>query len=285
MSAPFAAVSERVIVQLLQAIAANKKIACTLHAEGWIIQLTHRDVHRFVYGYTFDLNSGSATYIADDKAGMSSLLAANQIPHIPHQLVLSPTVLTDAPDACADILNEQLHTTAALFGYPLVCKVNQGSGGKLVFRVADAAALDRAAAQIFRASRALSLSPYVEIYHEYRVIMLQGTALLAYEKIRPAKRHASPEKHWRHNLGQGATPRLLPLEQTVALAPLAARAMQAANLQVAAVDLVVDAEAGVHVLEVNAGIMMEHFARLHPDGEAHATAVYEQIIEAMFIES
>ncbi|MEM8486115.1 MAG: hypothetical protein AAF564_11245 [Bacteroidota bacterium] len=281
MPAPFASTRERFIVQALQAIAAAKALNCTLHADGWIIELSRPLARTLVYGYTFDLNSASATAVANDKAGMSALLDTKGIPHVPHHLVLSPTVLTAAPDACADLRNEQLHRMASAVTYPLVCKANQGSGGNLVFRVDSMPELDKAADIIFTTQRALALSPYIDIQQEYRLVMLRGEVLLAYEKIRPTTRRKDPRHHWQHNLGRGSIPKLIPPETIKILAPLAAAAMHAGNLQVGAVDII-NSAAGYQVLEINAGIMLEHFARLHEDGRKRASAIYETLVEACF---
>ncbi len=281
MPAPFASVRERFIVQSLQSIAAAKQINCTLHADGWIIELSKGAHRTLVYGYTFDLNSASATAVANDKAGMSTLLGDNNIPHVPHHLVLSPTVLTDSPDACADLLHSQLHQVASRVAYPLVCKANQGSGGNLVFRIDSPAELEKAAQTIFTTQRALSISPYVDIQNEYRVIMLHGKVLLAYEKIRPKIRRKDPGQYWQHNLGRGAQPRLVSPTIVKTLAPLAAAAMKVGNLQVAAVDII-NSDAGFQILELNAGIMLEHFARLHAEGSTRAMAIYNTLVERLF---
>lgn len=279
MPAPFASTRERFIVQSLQAIAAARQISCTLYADGWIVELAKAGQRHLVYGYTFDLNSASATAVADDKAGMSALLNAQQLPHVPHHLVLAPTVFTGKPDTCENLLHTQLHNTATHIGYPLVCKANQGSGGQLVYCVHTPAELDKAAASIFKTQRALTLSPYIDIQHEYRIIMLAGEVLLAYKKIRP--RPTSQNPYWRHNLGQGARPELLPQARIDTLAPIATAAMEAGNLTVAAVDII-NSAAGDQVLEVNAGIMLEHFAHLHDQGHPLANKVYEQLVTAVF---
>lgn len=279
MPAPFASTRERFIVQSLQAIAAASNINCTLHADGWIIELSKAGRRHLVYGYTFDLNSASASAVANDKAGMSALLYAHQLPHVTHNLVLAPAVFTGTPDSCENLLHTHLHNTAELVGYPLVCKANQGSGGQLVFCVHNRSQLEAAAADIFKTQRALALSPFIDIAHEYRIIMLQGEVLLAYEKIRPRPTPQNP--FWRHNLGQGARPVLLSPARINELVPIATAAMQAGNLSVAAVDIINKAGTDM-VLEVNTGIMLEHFARLHDSGRALGHAVYEQVVSAVF---
>jgi glutathione synthase/RimK-type ligase-like ATP-grasp enzyme len=98
--------------------------------------------------------------------------------------------------------------------------------------------------------------------------------------------------NWRHNLGQGATARLLSPAESIAL-PQHAMALCAARvlgLRFGSVDIVTSmnpaANAPRHeVLEVNSGVMMEYLVRTQPDGPALATRIYREAITAMFAET
>lgn len=85
---------------------------------------------------------------------------------------------------------------------------------------------------------------------------------------------------FRHNLGQGATPRDLDADdpRTAALCALAARAADAIGITLASVDVVEDAAGTPAVLEINAGIMMESYARVAPHGRRAAARVYDAIV-------
>jgi D-alanine-D-alanine ligase-like ATP-grasp enzyme len=88
--------------------------------------------------------------------------------------------------------------------------------------------------------------------------------------------------NWRHNLGQGATVRVLEPDSREA-APgldLAVRAAGALNLAYGSVD-VVETARGPLVMEVNAGLMMEFLARSVEGGEALARRVYRRAFEMM----
>jgi glutathione synthase/RimK-type ligase-like ATP-grasp enzyme len=89
--------------------------------------------------------------------------------------------------------------------------------------------------------------------------------------------------NWRHNLGQGATARLVDasegaMGEHVGLARAAAAAM---NLRFGSVDVVRDESGKLRILEVNSGVMMEFLARALPEGEALARRVYGAALRAM----
>lgn len=88
--------------------------------------------------------------------------------------------------------------------------------------------------------------------------------------------------NWRHNLGQGASVRLLEhsSRELAAHVALAARAAAALNLRFGSVD-VVSVAGELLVLEVNSGVMMEALAGV-PGGGAIADGVYSRALDAMF---
>lgn len=86
--------------------------------------------------------------------------------------------------------------------------------------------------------------------------------------------------NFRHNLGQGSTPRDLRAHDpsTAAGVALAARAADAIGISLASVDLVEDLGGNLAVLEINSGIMMESYARVAQDGRRVAVRVYDAIV-------
>jgi hypothetical protein len=90
--------------------------------------------------------------------------------------------------------------------------------------------------------------------------------------------------NWRHNLGQGASARVV--DHTAAAlsehVELARRAAFALNLRFGSVDVVRDAK-GVRILEINSGVMMEFLARTLPNGQALARDVYRKALHAIAV--
>jgi glutathione synthase/RimK-type ligase-like ATP-grasp enzyme len=100
--------------------------------------------------------------------------------------------------------------------------------------------------------------------------------------------------NWRHNLGQGASVKLLDIESLSdpkSTSPesrslqLALKAAKALNLVFGSVDIIEVAgpqSAGARVLEVNSGLMMEFLARSLDGGYELAQRVYRRAFELMF---
>lgn len=88
---------------------------------------------------------------------------------------------------------------------------------------------------------------------------------------------------WKHNLAWGTRPELRDLSapEMLPLRTLAEAAAAALVIEVAAIDLV-ETVAGRAVIEVNAGLMMESFARISPEFQARAAALYGMALDRVF---
>ncbi len=85
--------------------------------------------------------------------------------------------------------------------------------------------------------------------------------------------------NWKHNLGQGAEARVLDDgdPRLPALRDMALRAADAIGVRIASVD-VARSGGSYQVLEINAGLMMESFARRAPGGYALARRIYRRAV-------
>ena len=68
----------------------------------------------------------------------------------------------------------------------IVVKPNEGTSGKLVFKVLTRPALERAVSEIFSLNLNLAISPYLEIKNEVRVILVDDLPVIVYGKSRPS---------------------------------------------------------------------------------------------------
>jgi glutathione synthase/RimK-type ligase-like ATP-grasp enzyme len=68
----------------------------------------------------------------------------------------------------------------------IVVKPNEGTSGRLVFKVQDKPGLERAVSEIFSLNLNLAISPYLEIKDEVRVILVDALAVIVYTKSRPS---------------------------------------------------------------------------------------------------
>ena len=316
---PEPANADRVLVRTLRALGAERGISVTTASGGWIVRLSRGRAVAHVVGYTFPLNLASAHLLAQDKAAAAEALGAAGVPCVPHRLVLRPD-LADYVGARGNwaALLEHFHAS----GGDVVVKPNDGTGGLGVERARTVRELEAAVHAGFAEHRALSVSPFRPLAMEARAVVLDGEVLLAYEKHRlsvtgdgrrtlgalaaEASAAVPPGASgeivpagetrlvdWRHNLGRGARPAALAPEAREAVSALALRAADALGLRFASVDVVAPeagaqdtgapaASGGLLVMEANAGVMLEAYARAAPDGPEAARRVYGAALDAVF---
>lgn len=231
-------------------------------SDGWVALLIKSDRVRHVIGYTFPLNDAAAAQIANDKVATYVVLDEAHIPAIVHRVLH----LTAAP-------LEQLTSEAlGLVPLPVVTKPLTESAGIDVLRARDGKELHEAMRILARRYRVIAVAPYVEITHEYRVVVLDQEVCVLYEKHR--------QGDWRHNLHAGAVSRLVEsLDVVTALSVLAQRVMHAMNLRFAAVD-VVEADGRLAVLEVNNTVTLERFSAQNGAHANLAQKVYQDAVAA-----
>ena len=256
--------NNRIFVDAITKYCADRGIACEVKSQGWLIVMQSGDKRRFALGYDLGLNSAISHRIASDKAATSDILAMSGIACIAHTQFSNPMLTNYTP---ASGLHEAMRALLRQHPQGVVVKPNEGTSGRLVFKVTSEAELDEAARKIFASHLSLAISPFVEIEEEVRVVLIDDTPLVAYAKARGAD--------WRHNLDLGARPVLLPPGETRdACIALAIGAAQAIGIRFASVDVVrVDKE--WKVLEMNSGVMMETLGQHHPElvASAYATAL------------
>jgi glutathione synthase/RimK-type ligase-like ATP-grasp enzyme len=239
---------ERKINRIIRELCEERRIPLKTYSRDWVMQLEIGGEQKYIIGYNFPLNNATAQALCDDKSALSEVLLAHGVDAVRHHFFLYPTHASY--DESADGRQKMLELLAR-YG-EIVCKDNEGTGGRDVYKVANEQELDAAAKRIFDKEKSLAIAPYYDIEEEYRVIILDGKAELAYRKVR--------QGGWKHNLGQGALPEIVEdgrLERE--LASLASAAMSVAGVCFASVDII--RVGGEHkVLEINSGIMMENFA-------------------------
>jgi glutathione synthase/RimK-type ligase-like ATP-grasp enzyme len=259
----------RIFVDAITKYCAGRGIACEVKSQGWLIVMQRGDTRRFALGYDLGLNSAISHRIASDKAAISDILAMSDIPSIAHTQFSNPALTEYAPASGMEVA---MHALMRQHPQGVVAKPNEGTSGRLVFKVTSEAELDDAVRAIFASHLSLAISPYVEIAEEVRVVLIDDAPLAVYAKQRGAD--------WRHNLDLGARPVLLPPGAARdACIALANRAAQAVGIRFASVDIVRTAD-GWKVLEINSGVMMEALGRHHPElVDAAYTAALDKLFE------
>ena len=247
----------------------------TLLSGDWIILLEKDGVQKHIFGLDFGLNTSAAKLFARDKAATTDVLQHYAIPHITHRLFLRPTTKGARPEGNWSALSKWFIEC----GQNVVCKPNDGTGGNSVFHIQTQAELEDIIQKLFVEERAIAVSPFVHIESEYRLTVLKGVVELAYEKRK------SKEEGFKFNLNLGASAH--PITDASLLAELRDIALNTANalgITFANVDIV-KTDKGLFVLEVNSGVMFDHYAEQGEKERSTAVAVYEKALQELFFGS
>ncbi len=302
---------DRVFVAAVRAFADTHGMALEALSHDWLLILTGAGGERFpLLGYDIGLNSATTLRIANDKAATADMLAAAGVAHVPHRLFLNPDlhVYTRGSGNWTG-----LQAAFSQAGGDVVLKGNEGTSGKGVHRVRSMLELERVSHDLFRTERSIALSPWTAISRESRFVVLDGTIHLAYAKTVPSlagdgrstlralvAQAMTPEMGpslgawledldageldrvpeagerlpvgWRHNLGQGGGIGEIAVDAPGHAVALAAAA--ALKLRFGSVDVARTADGRDLVMEVNAGVMLEHFARSSPERRTRVIATY-----------
>ncbi len=173
----------RVFVKAVQSYCAQHGIAVETRSQGWLMVMQKGPRRHLAYGYDLGLNSAVTHRIANDKAATAELLEMNGIACVPHAFFPSPALGDYVPatgtwQAILDLLRQNPGG--------IVVKPNEGTSGRLVSKVLDRPALERAVNEILSLNLSLAISPYLEIQDEVRVILVDNLPVIVYGKRRPA---------------------------------------------------------------------------------------------------
>ncbi|HEV7407260.1 MAG TPA: RimK-like protein [Bradyrhizobium sp.] len=175
--------TQRVFVTAVQKYCADNGIAVETRSQGWLMVMRKGPRRHLAYGYDVGLNSAVTHRIANDKAATAELLEMNGIACVPHAFFPGPALSEYVPTA---------GTWQAMLGHlaqnpdGIVVKPNEGTSGRLVFKVLSRPALELAVSEIFSLKLNLAISPYLEIKDEVRVILVDDLPVIVYGKSRPS---------------------------------------------------------------------------------------------------
>lgn len=250
-------------IQFVNNACAELGITITWLSGSWIARLQKDNTVTYIYGYNFPLNNAVAAGIMRDKTATYEVLAQQGIPAVPHFLLRREGI----PDN-VDLADLALK----LAPLPLVVKPSiGGSGGRHVFKCETLAELQEALHKVTEGNKTIAVGPLVDVTREFRVVVLDGTVKVMFEKQRQ-------EGAWHHNLRLGAEPQEVTDKKIAAqLSKFALRVMEVLGARLAAVDIV-ETPQGLAVMEVNSGIMLGHFSEHSPANHAVAANVYKEII-------
>ena len=297
--------------EIIQEICNEDNIKYNFLSKDWVIMLEKDGKTRFVSGYKFDLNSQAIGLIADDKYALYEVLEKKGIPIIEHQIVFKKTNELDYAVGC----NTYEYVKNYFFrnNNHIVIKPNNGTCGHNVFNVTNINEIDSILDKIFVNNFSISICPFYNIKHEYRVIMLEGEAQLLYTKYLPIvigdgnklfefnydyftnkledskydrilAKNEKFEYNWKFNLSQGSIAKRLDDELLAEkLIKLAKQVCDEIHLKFGSVDIIQTEKNDLLVLEVNSGVMIENYIRLNPNEYVTVKNIYRNAIEKLFV--
>lgn len=308
--------STRNFVKIITEICNEENIGLKSFSYDWIFQLHKNGINNYIIGYQFGLNVASVHSICCDKSAASEIMSSLKIPNVEHYFFMSPVNQKYISEVGNwDVLMKKLKEYGQL-----VCKSNEGSGGNLVFRVSNQYELENAVYKIFQKSRSMAVSPYYDISNEYRAIVLDGKIKLIYFKKRPyvigdgihsirslifeylskedsnifnvnlsdedmsriMEKGECFELNWKHNLGQGSKATILQNEGIINnIETIVSIVVDKMNIRFASID-VVECNDEYKILEINSGVMMEHFSQQDDDSYKIAKEIYREAVLKMF---
>lgn len=304
---------KRTFSQVIEEVCTERGIECKSFSEDWVYLLRRGESSTRIIGYCLGLNGHAQSVICDDKAAASDLMEEAGVPHVRHIFMAPPKSPSQRP---TDEEDDPLFRLMREHG-TLVVKPNVGREGESVRHVSTNVELVRGLQQVFATHGNACVCPYVNIDEEYRVVVLDGVARLAYRKIRPhvigdgkstieeLVREATashgitlsvpPEidkdeilscgqvlvLEWRHNLIKGALASTdIADDLRKRICDLAIDATAALDTRFASVDIIVSGET-LQVLEVNGTVIMERI--LQQDAELYeiGKAIYADAMELL----
>lgn len=268
-------------VRIIRELSEELGLEAESYSNDWGFRLRKDGKTRYVVGYHFPLNRSSAKELCQDKSLTYDALRSAGVPAVPH--IFIPSVHAGGsgdPEEWRPLLEKLIRETGFV-----VVKDNYGTGGNRVFRydnIEDAIAKIQ---ELHGFIYGVAVCPWQEIHEEYRVTMLLQEPELVIRKERRFRILPDGTKEyveWRHNLGLGAVAfRVKDPEVLRRVEEVAVRASRAMDVSFASVD-VVDTDEGLKVLEVNAGVMMEHFAGQNEEDYETAKAIYRKALIKAF---
>jgi glutathione synthase/RimK-type ligase-like ATP-grasp enzyme len=310
---------QRVFVNAVRRYGERHAITIDVRSDGWLIVMQKAARRHLVFGYDVGLNSAVARGIANDKAACAEILAHSGIACVSHTLFLNPRLNAHtAPDgswrAMLDLLVQHPRGivvkpnegTSGRSVFLVSCRPQLELAVQDIFTAHTSLAiapylaiedevrvvvLDQAPLVVYGKNRPAIEGDGTQTLLELAIAatppaqrsavlpdLLRGRAKSELDTIVPAGQRRV--LNWRHNLDAGAHPVLI--EQGDARATcvrLAVKAAHAIGLRFGSIDIV-RAGGRWQILEINAGVMMEQLAGIHPDlVDAAYAAALDKVFE------
>ena len=250
-----------------------------------------------------------------DKYALYEVLKAKGIPVIEHNIVYNKTNKLDYATGCNT--HEYVKDYFIKHNQSIVIKPNNGMCGNDVFNVTNINEIDEILDKLFIKNFSISICPFYNIKHEYRVVMLDEENKLVFRKYLPIVngdgkksirellfefnnnyfqdklqdskydrvllKNEEFQYNWKFNLSQGAIAKKLENgELHEKLINIAKQVCRETNLRFASVDIIETTNSDLLVLEANSGVTIENYIKQNPNEYETVKNIYKSAIEKMF---
>ena len=244
---------DKIFHQIFREITKESGYEATRIIDG-VYELKKGNKKIYVRGKNFGLNKSLATAFATNKAQTFELLCRNKIPAVPHYELYQPleyAIFGDQEKRNKARLNAIIKKESL----PLVLKPAEGSKSKNVSLVYKKRKLKKLIKNYFFFEKTLVLSPFREIKHEYRCVVLNNKVELIYDKIKPV--HVRKR---RLVFGEFTLEKVeSDLKEYKKLINLAKRATKILGLDFASVDIIETEKNRLEILEINSSVCIGRF--------------------------
>lgn len=289
---------------LIKEICDEENIEFSILSKDWVIMLKKDNIVRFIIGNKFDLNTHASGLVFDDKYATYEVLKSLNIPIIEHNIMFK----NDDYNKCIEYFHNH--------NDEIVIKTNDGTCGNGVFHITKEEEIEPLLKKLFIKHSSLSICPFYNIKHEYRLIMLKNECALLYGKNRPIvygdgqktirellkdfnpnyfkdilteeeynkvlKKDEKYEYGWQFNLSKGSMPfEVEDDEFKNKLLDFCRNIAKKLDLNFCSLD-VIDTTSGLYVIEINSGIMMKNYMEIVSNGKQLAKEIYRTAIKNMF---
>lgn len=299
--------------QLISELCHEHDIKLDILHEGRIRILSLNGKERVIWSKKFEINSVTATKIADNKSSTYEVLKHNNIPCVSHKRF---TCHYENRNCYLDENSFQLLCHDLEKYRELVLKPENGYEGNDVYRCSCIEDLFLIFKNLQKPYNFICSSPYYSVKAEYRTIYLNGKALLSYEKKLPyvtgngkeTIRQLIEQKYndnlrlflhspkdyipangekitigWKFNLSQGA--KSSPISNPTTLKKVQELSLEAAcaiHINFASIDIIETFSGEFLVLEINSGVVLNQFIDDNPKNYEIAKNIYREAVLSMF---
>ncbi len=295
--------------KIIREICQELNIEFNLLSKDFIIKLEKDGLVKYIYGYKFPLNDHALGLILDDKYATYEILNDYNLPTIE----MIPVFLNYNQEELKNYLKKY---------QTLIVKANNGTCGTEVYKVNTEAKLFSTVNNLLTKNAPVCLSPFYNVINEYRVIILNNQVKIMYGKIKPTiigdgkhtikellltfnynyyshsknlenlnfdlkkipKFQEKIEISYKFNLSNGSIIfEIEDLKLRNELKELALKTVKLLNIKFASVDIIKTIDNKLLILEINSGVMMDNFIKLHKSGSLIAKEVYKTAINNLFV--